>query len=153
MQPVMQTVLHGDGKAGNCVQACVASLLELPLSAVPHFFEPLGETFHEATDQAVADCWRGFFGFFDRFGLHATWVAAKANSAHGFPHIVGGPGPRGVEHCVIRDGFEIVHDPHPSGDGLLKVSEVLELSIVDFNKLEELGRLRSRVTEEATDAT
>ena len=35
MKPVDQT-LFGEGR-GNCLPACIASVLELPLEAVPHF--------------------------------------------------------------------------------------------------------------------
>jgi hypothetical protein len=36
---VVQTILAGreDGVPGNCVQAAVASYLEVPIDAVPHF--------------------------------------------------------------------------------------------------------------------
>ena len=41
MIPVHQTILadpvRGDGQPGNCYQAAIASVLELPLDEVPHF--------------------------------------------------------------------------------------------------------------------
>lgn len=39
MTPVDQTILHDPqtGAIGNCMQAAIASLLDLPLDAVPHF--------------------------------------------------------------------------------------------------------------------
>ena len=37
MKPTDQTQFVGEGVGGNCVQASVASILELPLDEVPHF--------------------------------------------------------------------------------------------------------------------
>lgn len=38
--------------------------------------------------------------------------------------IAGGPGPRGVGHCVVVDGYgHLVHDPHWSGLGLARIEE------------------------------
>lgn len=46
MIPVTQTIFadplrgdghNADGEPGDCLRACVASILELPLSAVPNF--------------------------------------------------------------------------------------------------------------------
>lgn len=41
MKPVPQTVLYGDDaySNGNCVDACIASLMELPLWMVPQFYQ------------------------------------------------------------------------------------------------------------------
>lgn len=39
MKPVDQTKFAGEGAGGNCVQASLASILNLPLSDVPHFLE------------------------------------------------------------------------------------------------------------------
>lgn len=42
MTPVFQTITNhcpAEGRYGNCVQASIASIFDLPLEAVPHFSE------------------------------------------------------------------------------------------------------------------
>jgi len=34
---VYQTILHSDNAVGNCLQACIATILELSIEDVPHF--------------------------------------------------------------------------------------------------------------------
>lgn len=111
MDGAMQTILAGreDGVPGNCVQAAVASVLGLPIEAVPHFLLWL-EWNH----------------------VMVEWLAEKGYSIKcrfttEIPEercIVAGMSPRGVAHvCVGRDG-RVVWDPHPSGAGLTRVDEV-----------------------------
>ncbi len=39
------------------------------------------------------------------------------------PYMVSGLSPRGVLHVVIFKNGEMIHDPHPSGEGLVSLSE------------------------------
>jgi hypothetical protein len=89
---------------GNCFSACIASILEVALGDVPYFWGPRQEWF-------------------------ARWLAGQGLAAALYPRdvhvplgysIAGGPSARfaGRMHaCVALDGV-IVHDPHPSRDGL-----------------------------------
>jgi hypothetical protein len=122
MIPVRQTILAATerddghdtaGRPGDCLRACVASLLELPANRVPHFAED--------------DDWWGFLaGWCRARGLAADLVSTDAVTATpaAFPHhvIATGPSPRGDwAHCVVVDttiGGLMVHDPHPSAAGL-----------------------------------
>lgn len=115
MIPLDQTI-NGDGKngnpVGNCWQACVASLLDLPLDQVPHFALESGEDWYRDTSLFVIK--------------HTGFELACF--VPGFPHtktggyVIGsGLSPRGAfNHSVILDGFtgELVHDPHISRAGL-----------------------------------
>jgi hypothetical protein len=111
VREVTQMILHGDpsGVPGNCLQAAVASLLNLPLDDVPHFI------------------------------LHDDWLEQLAAFciAHGYRPIMRmpdvpvaygmawGPSERGVRHAVVWVDGQIAWDPHPSRAGLLKVTELI----------------------------
>lgn len=105
------TIMHDPPKAiGNCFQACVASLLGLPLAEVPHFCEP------------VRHWERRFHQWLAARDLFAVEASLKVpDSLFLSPRtmcILTGDSPRG-RHAVIgrvtpgADGFEYVHDPHP----------------------------------------
>jgi hypothetical protein len=119
MTPTKQTLLH-DPKAGvygNCFTACMASLLDLPIEAVPHFTEmiPVGPEWVDLIN-----------GWLRRFGLaylefEITDVAGWKPFLDGLGyHVLSGPSPRheGATHAVIARGGAMVFDPHPSDEGL-----------------------------------
>jgi len=104
MRPVDQTTygIHD----GDCFSACVASILEISIEDVPLFLGPHGDAFLP---------WLA-----DR-GLSASLYERRRGDRvpRGFS-IAGGPSERfaGRMHaCVALDGI-VVHDPHPSRDGL-----------------------------------
>lgn len=113
VREVTQTILVNDtsGRPGNCLQAAVASLLDLPLADVPHFLE--SADWEESLISFLL--WRG-------------WVLTY-RPAHGPPPRFGlalGVSPRGVPHAVAcREGT--VWDPHPSRDGLTTTSRYIQL--------------------------
>ncbi len=135
MIPVMQTIMHSGGQNGNCMQACVASLFELPLFTVPHFFE--GDETPE-NDHG----WVLYYSWFEKHGIRPNRVKLKDNG-HGlspawdFFHLAEGTSKRGTRHCVIRKGFDIVHDPHPDDDDKLVVDIITEMLICDPTKYGE----------------
>jgi hypothetical protein len=87
-------------------QASLASILELPLDAVPHFaLEP------DATWWQSLNTWMQA-----RHGLAVIcvvdgWEAPKVY------HLITGLSPSGVEHATVGCGGIIVHDPHPRAEG------------------------------------
>ncbi len=107
MIPVDQEFLHNaeTGQIGDCFRACIASVLEVPIAAVPHA-ALLGNRWHMAID--------GFL-----HGLSRELIWEDGVPPDGIWAIATVKPPRGsdVLHSVIwRDG-EIVHDPHPSRAG------------------------------------
>lgn len=107
MFEVTQTILMGDGsgREGNCLQAVVASLLDLPLDKVPHFLES-------------PDWWVALVTFMRTQGLNIYRLPASAPAPQFGVAI--GPSSRGVTHAIAYcDGAD--WDPHPSRDGLVDV--------------------------------
>jgi len=129
MVPVDQTIFE-DGH-GDCLRACVASILELPIAILPNFAE------------------RGYYAgvaeFLATLGLSLLEISW---SGDGYAHeqylsclpvihcIVGGWSPRGndgsgkrKQHAVVGHvaGWQVIvdHDPHPSRAGI--VGEPLHL--------------------------
>lgn len=117
MTPVRQTIIapaDGDSMPGNCLQAAVASLLDLPLDEVPHF---VGDDWASGGERHWWTEWRHWCG--DR-GL----TVRSEEPRPGEYYLASGPSPRDPEnrgHVVVyRDG-ELVHDPHPDGTGVVEV--------------------------------
>jgi hypothetical protein len=107
MHPVTQTIMAGndDGIPGNCLQAAVASLLDLELEAVPHF--------------ALHDDWlERLVAFAADRGYRVVYASPTEPPDFGLAF---GPSVRGVMHSVTYvDGQ--TWDPHPSRAGLLSIS-------------------------------
>ena len=116
MKPIKQTVLHDpeSGQYGNCMQAFIASVLELPLDSVPHFYRDGcdAETFHRRVND--------FLGEFNLALLNLDVEAhVRAFDIKGIVHELSGESSRGVSHATVGKDGHMIHDPHPSGDGIL----------------------------------
>lgn len=111
---------HGQPNAipGDCFRACIATLLDLPTADVPHFCDlPDPDTHWIRRTQD----WLAERGMFYLNVQTIPWGFLQRNRR---PTVIGGgKSPRGTwGHCVVgeltRDGFTILHDPHPSRAGL-----------------------------------
>ena len=114
MTPIKQE--HPKG----CFQACIASMLDLSLEAVPDFCAP---------GFGGRDWWGGFLAWCAGRGLCPVEVYLKAGSIHfaeipdGVFCVLSGVSPRGnYLHSVIarseKNLLKIVFDPHESNAGL-----------------------------------
>jgi hypothetical protein len=104
MKPVDQTIFGAP--EGNCLPACIASLLELSIDDVPHFG---ADNWLDTLTRWLAP--RGFYPICAT--LPTDWRPAGL-------YILAGKSPRGdFLHAVVARGDEIVHDPHPSRAGVL----------------------------------
>lgn len=105
---VDQTIHHDPDKQqyGNCMQACIASLLNLPLDEVPHFH-------HDGCDAPTF--WERIEDF-----LGSKGFAMSYGMMHDCLNVTTGPTKRGTTHCVITHKGELKHDPHPSRSGLIE---------------------------------
>jgi hypothetical protein len=120
MIPVNQEFIHIEGtQYGDCQRAVVASLLELPISDVPHFL-------HEAEGDSLR-FWTHLQQFLAKHGCifmeMALFDVEEYSWLYGTPaiyHEIYGPSPRGGDlwHTTVGCNGKIVHDPHPSKAGL-----------------------------------
>lgn len=111
----------GDG-AGNCLQACLASLLGLPLDAVPHFAAIKdGDGEVEGKRRWFLELERWLVG--RGLGV-AVWYFEDGRgdwyASPGTLFLGSGQSPRGdyAHVVVVDDRWRVVHDPHPSRAGL-----------------------------------
>ncbi len=113
-RPVAQSKLYQADAIhnGNCLAACLASLLGIPLWMVPPFEDMFGRS--EWNDRI--DEWLAQF-----FGLQRIRTGGHLIDALPEYYIASGLSPRGVRHSVIYRAGELVHDPHPSGAGIASV--------------------------------
>ncbi|APU89051.1 conserved hypothetical protein [Virus Rctr85] len=101
-------------KEGNCLAACLASLFELDIDDVPDFNALHGDNWYSI----------GLTSWLSQFGLVPVMLASITGE---FPqnchYLVGGESPRGILHSCIGLNGEIVHDPHPSRAGLVRIDD------------------------------
>ena len=120
MKPIYQTAFQPPD--GDCVRACIASLLGLPLADVPHF---TGERWEQAVQLWLSQ----------EFGLGLVPVTFKpeqlAESAMGY-HLMDGPSYSGDwNHMVVGWRGQIVHDPNPNPrPAALKTTDIYWLPII-----------------------
>lgn len=122
MKPTDQTKLHVPGKQnGNCMCAALASLLEIDIENVPCF-----------EDMSSNKWYFALLDWLKSLGFHLLrWdIKEKMFYLPGF-FIANGLSPRGFQHSVIYRGTEMVHDPHPSRDGIKNITSVWVLLPLD----------------------
>lgn len=115
MKPVMQTRF---GAGGNCLAACIASLLECDLDLVDFSCADY-EHWERVADDKL-----------EQFGLRMVHVMAPSSEVRVWwpaakdcvPFIATGMSPRTAEtsklHSVLYVGGFLAHDPHPEGGGI-----------------------------------
>lgn len=129
MIPVFQDKFYEPGvpeakQRGNCFSAVIASLLELPLAAVPNFVE---------IDVLGGPHWWSFANSYIRLKGRELEYFSPRNPPINKYYTVAGISPRSKRNCVIyhivifKDG-RMVHDPHPDGSGLWTHEETWALS-------------------------
>ena len=128
---------------GNCLEACFATLLGVPLSSVP---DPRNEARTRREGAAlIEDRERALQEW-----LHRTFtLTAVANAGASPPGVLisrsdvplfwiaSGPSERRLQHAVIYSNTKLLFDPHPSDAGLLSVNR--------WTVLAPLGPLWDRV--------
>ena len=117
----MQTRFHGDPLGGNCTEAAIASLLGISL-------EDVGDL---ARDKSIPEHWMAVDDVFKRYGFELVRSDCKktefgtAGPRHydGY-YLVSGKTNRfngTVSHMVLYHNFNLIHDPHPDGTGLINI--------------------------------
>lgn len=121
-----QTIFTGSGRPGNCVQAALASILDLELDEVPHFLETASSP--EEWELAF-QAW-----------LHERRIfIARYSSEWIFPclYLASGTTKRNpnVWHMVVMQDGKLIHDPHPENTGLVQVKQIRLLVPYDPSKI------------------
>jgi hypothetical protein len=105
----------------------VACVLDLGVDDVPDF---VGEE-----ERGGPQWWVAFGSWLASRGLAAVSIHDSISfcliSKGPLVHVASGPGPRGERHAVVglieadenEDRWTMVHDPHPSGDGLISAPD------------------------------
>ena len=106
-----------DHTKGDCFKTCVAMILDLPQDDVPNFCAAPKD-----------EWWQLFQKWLEALHLTAIEVDIAKHPlccvTRGTPCIVTGKSPRGswlhsvVAEAMDEQGFEYLHDPHPSDAGL-----------------------------------
>lgn len=133
MIPVKQAITHepAAGRWGDCHRAAIASVLKLPLKAVPHFADggPSVEEFNARV--------RDFLNLHGLTPINAVYAGAELAAGPdlilevvsalnpGTPFLLGGRSRHGGDHTVVCLDGVITHDPShdeagvvgPSSDG------------------------------------
>lgn len=123
MVPVYQTQF---GSKGNCMQAAIASILELPLDHVPDFgADRTAYEFNHALDN---------FLFTKGFGVVCVDVGKSDNyDPVGCYNILSGPTSPDHDrlHATVGKGNKVIHDPFPGGLLLTEIRYIEYLVPVD----------------------
>lgn len=116
MIPVNQTIMHTESTKGNCMAACVASMLEIDIATVPNFAES------RYSERDLIEWLKQNFNLsYIEVQINDSFKnLVKNTDVH---HLIIGASPRGpFYHAVVGRAGEIVHDPHPSKSGLLTMN-------------------------------
>ena len=109
MKPVFQTIFVPP--LGNCLQAAIASVMELPLESVPNF----AQYFHRD------DWYETIAEFLKPHGLYPVELHRPEEGWGNFSprgyHLITGQSPRGPYlHTLVGYQGKPVHDPYAQGD-------------------------------------
>ena len=134
MRPIDQRVISNVN--GDCFRACVASLLEVPYEDAFDLYSMIGASWMEAFFPWLKQRGFEFNGMFNVWNGKEntlTWEELRNRSVGIKGCFIGwGISPRytdGTTHAVIVDGNgKVIHDPHPSKQG---VNPVWEVYIID----------------------
>lgn len=110
MKPIKQTKLHDPpNQHGNCLRACYASVLEIPIDSIPEF---------EEMDEK--SWWPAELKWANTLGLQLICFDGEYHF-EGY-YFLAGKSPRGdFNHIVVYENGQMVHDPHPDGTGIESV--------------------------------
>jgi hypothetical protein len=125
MKPVTQTkfsLFYADGRRfnyGNCLVACIASILEIEIDEVPNVnvFYGIQET--DVEDQAL---WLSYLNAW-LFHKHSLKLI-KTHDPKKLPgsyFICRGQSYRALPHCIVMHSIKAPFDPHPTREGLKSI--------------------------------
>lgn len=104
--------VNGGRAAGDCLRAAVATVLGADLDDVPHFVQYID---HPAGTDSHLWYW-SLVGFCAAHGWEVSYTTDGPPDGWA---LVDGMSPRGHMHVVVAYDGKVIHDPHPSGGGLI----------------------------------
>lgn len=118
MKPVKQLIYNqGSNGVGDCLRACVASILEIPIETVPNFIE------YEKGGNEYLDVMNEFLRKYRLKSLNLSyqnWDDPQNWKPPGY-HMIYGYSERGIKHAVVGYQGQVVFDPHPDETGLVEI--------------------------------
>jgi len=117
MKPVHCLVATDEEKGthGDCVRACVASILELPAEDVPHFFhDGDAEAGHARLSEWLSGKEGGLAPFYVAYNGNSLLIDILVGQDQNNPnahYMLFGKTAEGEPHCVVCKGGEIVYNP------------------------------------------
>ena len=121
MKPVFQTVIY-KGK-GNCMQAAIASLLELELEQVPNFILYGKDWF------GIYECFMRYFGY-EINGVEKNLKIGSPINGCFYASVESKLFENTTHAVLINDDGVVVHDPNPQG--LYLGENVIETGAMNF---------------------
>lgn len=130
MKPTNQTKFslfysNGDRMTyGNCLVACIASILEVPIDEVPNVYVFYGI---KETDQQDQPIWLSVLNDWLMFkhSLKLVKVTKYSELSNGY-FIARGFSKRNKPHCVVMHKLMPDFDPHPTSEGLKSIDYYYE---------------------------
>ena len=116
-----------DGKQGNCMSACIASLMGITIDDVPNFFE-ISNNDKEWWIELRKWLATHHFGI-----MTINFEQGWAERFNGYL-IVSGISQRDIFHATIWKNGKMVHDPHSSKSGIKKPEQIDIIYCLDPSK-------------------
>lgn len=115
MKPVKQTRIHDpeNGTVGNCWQACLASIFEIPIEDAPDI-DMFDDTWTASTYE-----WLYTLDLDMHFAKSP--IPNRITILTGYTNRFDGT----VLHSCVGMGNTVVHDPHPSNEGILNIKDCI----------------------------
>lgn len=108
---VMQEIV--EEKRGDCMQACVASLLRIPISVVPPFFAPPGDGLPPGYEWLNHnDLWFDYAHRQEDGTYRSGRDVVGVPSGYAIASVPSARFPGGTHAVIVKDGV-VVHDPSP----------------------------------------
>jgi hypothetical protein len=119
MKFVDQSILHDpeNGKYGDCMRACLATIFDAPIESIPHRNEDITG---EEQDKMFNE-WLARYGVcLQPMSVDGDYFAyMKELGVKTIIHLIYGYTERGTYHAVVAENGVVIHDPHVSKAGLL----------------------------------
>lgn len=142
MMPITQTkvvIKNSKGdivQRGNCFAACIASILEVPITEVPNVevFYHLDNGYHtevmltflnsKGWDLCNDNMLQRFHPDVFGYSFDGTDKNGKISQYYDYKdtyYLASGKSPRDIQHICIYKNGHLVHDPHPCKEGLISL--------------------------------